>query len=103
MAFQTQPREVNSSMTRLPAGIYTDQTVDQFQVDAMQRLQISNFEVEGNKELCLIDGGSNNGLVRTGMRLYEMVEHPECVDIINASDGIQDGMKSLPISTYYAV
>eukprot|EP00957_Ditylum_brightwellii_P147466 11228940-Ditylum_brightwellii.AAC.1 len=44
MASQTQPRETRC----------------QFQVNAMQRLQISNLEVEGNKELCLIDGGSNN-------------------------------------------
>eukprot|EP00957_Ditylum_brightwellii_P083264 6331077-Ditylum_brightwellii.AAC.1 len=60
MASQTQHREVNSSMTRLPAGVYTDQTSCQFQVNAMQCLQISNLGVEGNKELCLIDGGSNN-------------------------------------------
>eukprot|EP00957_Ditylum_brightwellii_P109875 8381249-Ditylum_brightwellii.AAC.1 len=60
MASQTHPREVNSAMTRLPAGVYTDQTGHQFQVNAVQRLQISNLEVEGNKELCLIDGGSNN-------------------------------------------
>eukprot|EP00957_Ditylum_brightwellii_P038348 2899031-Ditylum_brightwellii.AAC.1 len=60
MASQTQPREVNSSLTRLPTGVYMDQTVHQFQVNAMQCLQISNLEVERNKELCLIDGGSNN-------------------------------------------
>eukprot|EP00957_Ditylum_brightwellii_P043233 3276296-Ditylum_brightwellii.AAC.1 len=35
MASQTQPRAVNSSMTRLPAGIYIDQTGRQFQVNAM--------------------------------------------------------------------
>eukprot|EP00957_Ditylum_brightwellii_P200314 15271636-Ditylum_brightwellii.AAC.1 len=69
----------------------------------MQYLQISNLEVEWNKELCLIDGGSNNGLAGAGMCLYEMAEHPEHVDIIGASDGIQDIMKSLPISTYCAV
>eukprot|EP00957_Ditylum_brightwellii_P132278 10086535-Ditylum_brightwellii.AAC.1 len=32
-----------------------------------------------------------------------MAEHPERVDIIGASDDMQDGMKSLPISTYCAV
>eukprot|EP00957_Ditylum_brightwellii_P132812 10127034-Ditylum_brightwellii.AAC.1 len=74
MASQTQPREVNSSMIRLPACI-------------------SNFEVKENKELCLIDGGSNNGLAGTGMHQYEMAEHPERVDIIGASDDVQDGMK----------
>eukprot|EP00957_Ditylum_brightwellii_P160754 12238490-Ditylum_brightwellii.AAC.1 len=63
-------------MTRLPAGIYTDQTGCQFQVNAMRHLQISNLEVEGNKELCLIDGGSNNSLAGAGMCLYEMAEHP---------------------------
>eukprot|EP00957_Ditylum_brightwellii_P075111 5707638-Ditylum_brightwellii.AAC.1 len=103
MASQTQPREVNSSMARLPAGVYMDQTGCQFQVNGMQHLQISNLEVEGSKELCLIDGGSNNGLAGAGMRLYEMAEHPEHVDIIGASDGIQYGMKSLPIGTYCAV
>eukprot|EP00957_Ditylum_brightwellii_P102330 7800400-Ditylum_brightwellii.AAC.1 len=61
------------------------------------------FEVEGDKKLCLIGGGSNNGLAGVGMRLYEMAEHPECVDIIGASDDIQDGMKSLHIGTYCAV
>eukprot|EP00957_Ditylum_brightwellii_P102021 7776042-Ditylum_brightwellii.AAC.2 len=35
MASQTQPREVNSSMARLPTGIYMDQTGCQFQVNAM--------------------------------------------------------------------
>eukprot|EP00957_Ditylum_brightwellii_P078090 5936857-Ditylum_brightwellii.AAC.1 len=74
LASQTQPRAVNSLMTRLPAGI-------------------SNLEVEGNKELCLIDGGFNNRLTGAGMRLYEMAEHPECVNIIGASDDVQDGMK----------
>eukprot|EP00957_Ditylum_brightwellii_P126409 9636060-Ditylum_brightwellii.AAC.1 len=69
----------------------------------MQHLQISNLEVEGNKDLCLIDGGSNNGLTGPGMCLYEMAEHPEHVDIIGASDEIQDRMKSLPIGTYCAV
>eukprot|EP00957_Ditylum_brightwellii_P129302 9863646-Ditylum_brightwellii.AAC.1 len=90
-------------MTRLPAGVYTDWTGHRFQVNVMQHLQISNLEVEENKELCLIDCSSNNGLVGTGMHLYEMVEHPERVDIIGASDDIQNGMKSLPISTYCAV
>eukprot|EP00957_Ditylum_brightwellii_P004375 331784-Ditylum_brightwellii.AAC.1 len=84
MASQTQPKKVNSSMTKLPAGI-------------------SNLEVEGNKELCFIDGGSNNGLAGTGMCLYEMAEHPEHVDIIGVSDDIQDGMKSLHIGTYCTV
>eukprot|EP00957_Ditylum_brightwellii_P180545 13752994-Ditylum_brightwellii.AAC.1 len=93
MASQTQPREFNSSMIILPAGICTDQTDHQFQVNAMQCIQISNIELEGNKELCLTDGGSNNGLAGEGMHLYEMAEHPEHVDIIGASDDIQDGMK----------
>eukprot|EP00957_Ditylum_brightwellii_P200237 15264576-Ditylum_brightwellii.AAC.1 len=88
MASQTQPREVSSSMTRLPAGVYTDQTGCQFEVNAMQRLHISNLEVEGRKELCLIDGDSNNGLAGAGIRLYEMAEHPECVDIIGTSDDV---------------
>eukprot|EP00957_Ditylum_brightwellii_P147431 11226212-Ditylum_brightwellii.AAC.1 len=90
-------------MTRLPAGVYTDQTGYHFQVNAMQHLQISNLEVDRRKELCPIDGGSNNGLVGAGMCLYEMAEHPERVDIIGASDDVQDEMKSLPISTYCAV
>eukprot|EP00957_Ditylum_brightwellii_P159923 12172839-Ditylum_brightwellii.AAC.1 len=77
MASQTQPREVNSSMTRLPSVVYTDQTGNQFQVNAMQCLQISNLEVKGNKELYFIDGGSNNGLAGAVMHLYEMAEHPE--------------------------
>eukprot|EP00957_Ditylum_brightwellii_P066359 5037341-Ditylum_brightwellii.AAC.1 len=93
MASQTQPREVNSSMTRLNACAYTDQAGCQIQVNAMRRLQISNLEVEGNKELCFIDGGSNNGLAEAVMHLYEMAERPEHVDIIGASDDIQDGMK----------
>eukprot|EP00957_Ditylum_brightwellii_P129722 9895612-Ditylum_brightwellii.AAC.1 len=77
MASQTQPREVNSSMTILPE--------------------------EGSKQLYLIDGGSNNGLAGAGMRLYEMTEHPEHVDIISASDDVQDRIISLPIDTYCAV
>eukprot|EP00957_Ditylum_brightwellii_P101964 7771692-Ditylum_brightwellii.AAC.1 len=56
----------------------------------MQCLQISNLEVEENKESCLIDGGSNNGLVGAGIHLYKMTEHPERVDIIGASYDIQD-------------
>eukprot|EP00957_Ditylum_brightwellii_P025228 1909578-Ditylum_brightwellii.AAC.1 len=100
MASHTQPREVNSSMTRLPAGTYTNQTDRQFQVNAMQHLKISNIEVEGNKEFCLIDDGSNNGLAGAGVCLYEMAEHPERVEIIGASNGVQDGTKSLPIGTY---
>eukprot|EP00957_Ditylum_brightwellii_P079584 6051311-Ditylum_brightwellii.AAC.1 len=75
MASQTQPGETGS----------------QFQVNAMQHLQISNLEVEGYKELGLIDGGSNNGLAGAEMHLYEMAEHPECVEVIGASDDIQDG------------
>eukprot|EP00957_Ditylum_brightwellii_P120778 9212466-Ditylum_brightwellii.AAC.2 len=59
MASQTQLREVNSSVTRLPAG--------------------------------------------ARMCLYDMAEHPERVDIIDASDNTQDGMKSLRISTHCAV
>eukprot|EP00957_Ditylum_brightwellii_P110902 8458892-Ditylum_brightwellii.AAC.1 len=39
IASQTQPREVNSSMTRLPTGIFMDQTCCQFQVNAMWHLQ----------------------------------------------------------------
>eukprot|EP00957_Ditylum_brightwellii_P015591 1175693-Ditylum_brightwellii.AAC.1 len=69
----------------------------------MQRLHISNLEIEENKDLCLIDGGSNNGLEGARMRLYEMSEHPERVDIIGARDDVQDGMKRLPIGTYCAV
>eukprot|EP00957_Ditylum_brightwellii_P193645 14746439-Ditylum_brightwellii.AAC.1 len=84
MASQTQPREVNSSMTILPTSVYMNQTGCQFQVNAMQHLQISNLEVEGNQALYLIDGGSNNGLAGAGMCLYETAEHPECVDIISA-------------------
>eukprot|EP00957_Ditylum_brightwellii_P196580 14978194-Ditylum_brightwellii.AAC.1 len=49
MASQKQPKEVNSSITRLPAG--------------------------------------------AGMCLDEMAEHPEHIDIIGASDDVQDGMK----------
>eukprot|EP00957_Ditylum_brightwellii_P048818 3703816-Ditylum_brightwellii.AAC.1 len=88
MASQAQPREIKSSMTRLPAGIYTDHTGCQFQVNDMQHFCISNLEVEENKEFCLNDGGSNNCLTGTGMCLYEMAEHPEPVDIIGASDDI---------------
>eukprot|EP00957_Ditylum_brightwellii_P140475 10702822-Ditylum_brightwellii.AAC.1 len=69
----------------------------------MRCLQISNLEVEGNKELCFIDGGSNNGLAGAGMCIYEMAEHPEGEDIIGTSDDVQDGMKSLPIVTYCTV
>eukprot|EP00957_Ditylum_brightwellii_P185170 14101216-Ditylum_brightwellii.AAC.1 len=93
MASPTQLREVNSSITRLPAGVYTDQAGRQFQVNAIGHLQISNLEVEGNKEICLIDGGSNNDMAGAGMHLYEMAEHPESVDIIVVSDDVQDGMK----------
>eukprot|EP00957_Ditylum_brightwellii_P104326 7946544-Ditylum_brightwellii.AAC.1 len=90
-------------MTRLSASIYVDQTGCQFQVNGMQHFQISNLDVEGNKESCLIAGGSNNGLAGARMCLYEIAEHPEQVDIIGTSDDTQDGMKSLPISTYCAV
>eukprot|EP00957_Ditylum_brightwellii_P136177 10385534-Ditylum_brightwellii.AAC.1 len=90
-------------MTRLPAVVCIDQTSCQFQVSATWHLQINILEVEGNKELCIIDGGSNNSLAGAGMHLYELAEYPECVDIIDASDNVQDGMKSLPISTYCAV
>ena len=103
MASQTQLRGVNSSMAMLPPGTYTDQNGRQFQVNAMRRLHISNLEIEENQDLCLIDGGSNNGLAGAGMHLFEMAEHPERVDIIGASDNVQDGMKSLPIGTYCAV
>eukprot|EP00957_Ditylum_brightwellii_P102285 7797543-Ditylum_brightwellii.AAC.1 len=59
MASQSQPKE----------------TGHQFQVNAIQHFQISNLEVERNKELCLIDSVSNNGLAGAGMCLYEMAEH----------------------------
>eukprot|EP00957_Ditylum_brightwellii_P064645 4906228-Ditylum_brightwellii.AAC.1 len=103
MASQTQPRDVNLSMPRLPAGVYTDQKGCQFQVNAMQCLQISNLEIEENKELCLIDGCSNNSLAEAGMHLFEMAEFSEPVTIIGASDDVQNGIKSLPIGTYCAV
>eukprot|EP00957_Ditylum_brightwellii_P063433 4815092-Ditylum_brightwellii.AAC.1 len=103
MASQIHLRKFNSSMTRLPAGVYTNQTGCQFQVNALQFLQISNLKVEGNKELCFIDGGSNNSFAGAGMHLYEMAEHPEHVDIIDASYNVQDGMKSLTIGTHCAV
>eukprot|EP00957_Ditylum_brightwellii_P121365 9255589-Ditylum_brightwellii.AAC.1 len=45
----------------------------------------------------------NNALAGAGMHLYEMAEHPECVEIVGASDSIQDGMKSLPFGTYCAL
>eukprot|EP00957_Ditylum_brightwellii_P094014 7158488-Ditylum_brightwellii.AAC.1 len=61
-----------------------DQTGCQFQVNAMQCLEISTLEVKGSKELCLIDGGSNNGLAGAMMCLCEMAEYPECVGIISA-------------------
>ena len=102
MKSQTKPKGVNSSMT-LPPGVYTDQNGRQFQINAIRRLHISNLEIEENKNLCLIDGGSNNGLAGAGMRLYEMAEYPERVDIIGASDNVQDEMKGLPIGTYCAV
>ena len=37
------------------------------------------------------------------MRLYEIAEYPERVDIIRASDNVQDGVKGLSIGTYCAV
>ena len=102
MRSQTKPKGVSSSRS-LPPGVYTDQNGRQFQINAIRRLHISNLEIEVNKELCLIDGGSNNGLAGAGMRLYEMAEYQERVDIIGASDNVQDGMKGLPVGTYCAV
>eukprot|EP00957_Ditylum_brightwellii_P165538 12602619-Ditylum_brightwellii.AAC.1 len=64
---------------------------------------MSNLEEEGIKELRLIDDGSNNSLSGAGIHLYEIAKNVEHADIIGASDDVQDGIKSLPISTYCAV
>ena len=102
MRSQTKPRGVHSSRNLSP-GVYTYQNGRQFLINAIRCLHISNLEIEVNKDLCLIDDGSNNGLAGAGMRLYEMAEYPERVDIIGARDNVQDGMKGLPIGTYYVV
>ena len=58
---------------------------------------------EEDSNLCLVDGGANSGLTGAGMREYEMSESPERVDIIGASDDVENGMNGLPIGTYCGV
>ena len=98
-------RQTQSSMANsLPPGRYTSDTGRQFQVNASRAVRIHQVEATGTAaNLCLIDGGSNNGLAGAGMRLFELPEVPDRVDIVGASDSVQDGMRDLPIATYCSV
>lgn len=49
--------------------------------------------------LCLIDGGANNRLAGANMRLYEMDDHPERIDVVGTIDQVENGMTSLPLAT----
>ena len=105
----TQPTIANimsasaASRSALPAGTYTDASGRQFHVTALRRIHLSALEVDAHDNLCLVDGGANNGLAGAAMRLLEQPEHPEMIDVVGASDRVESGMQSLPIGTYCAV
>ncbi len=96
-------REIMAARTQLPPGTYTDQGGRQFQINTLRTLYLSKMDVTSNDDLCLIDGGANNGLAGANMRLFEMNECPERIDVVGASDQVESGMTSLPLATYCAV
>jgi hypothetical protein len=96
-------REIMSAQTQLPRGTYTDQTGRQFQINVARCVRITKLDIDAGEDLCLIDGGSNNGLAGANMRLLEMPEHPERIDVIGASDQVESGMRGLPLATYCAI
>ena len=53
--------------------------------------------------MCLIDGGANSGVAGKRMREYEISEVTERVDIIGASDNVENSVDNLPIGTYCSV
>jgi uncharacterized protein YcfJ len=61
------------------------------------------MEVESHRDLCLIDGGSNNGMAVANMRLFEQAEQLELVDIVGPSNQVEPALHSLPLSTYCAI
>jgi hypothetical protein len=52
------------------------------------------MDVTSNDDLCLIDGGANIGLEGASMRPFEMIECPERIDVVGASDQVESGMTS---------
>ncbi|MEL6802173.1 MAG: hypothetical protein AAFO91_00130, partial [Bacteroidota bacterium] len=84
---------------RLPPGTYTGEDGRTYTVNAMKTVRISNMDaaIDGGM---LIDGGSNNGLAGVNMRLMEQLD--EKVNVIGASDAVENGMTNLPMGTYAA-
>ena len=62
-------REIMAARTQLPPGTYTYQGGRSFQINALRTLYLSKMGVTPNDDLCLIDGGANNGLAGANMRL----------------------------------
>ena len=100
MSAQTQSHQ---TVAQLPPGIYTSQDGRQFTINTLRKIRITSASVNDNDNLCLIDGGANSGLAGKCMREYEISEAPERVDIVGASDNVENGMDNLPIATYCSV
>ena len=66
-----------------------------------RQIQFSTFSINANSHLCLIDGGSNNGLAGNGMRLLEADISGERVDIIGATNAVD--LQDLPLGTFCSV
>jgi hypothetical protein len=102
---QQQPsiRDIMSSQMRLPPGDYNDSQGRRYHINTIRVIRLTHMELESHQDLCLIDGGSNNGLAGANMRLFEQAEQPELVDIVGPSNQVEPALRSLPVGTYCAV
>ena len=66
-------RSIMASSAQNPTNPSNSSQKREYNLSAIERRQIrfSTFSVHANSNLCLIDGGSNNGLAGSGMRLLE--------------------------------
>ena len=85
---------------RLPPGTYTNEDGRTFTINALKTVRISNLDAAADAGAMLIDGGSNSGLAGTNMRLLEQLD--EKVNVVGASDCVENGMQNLPVGTYAA-
>ena len=85
---------------RLPPGTYTGEDGRTYTINALKTVRISNLKMANEAGAMLIDGGSNSGLAGTNMRLLEQLDKK--VNVIGASDSVENGMQNLPVGTYAA-
>ena len=83
----------------LPRGTYTGEDGRTYTINAMKTVRISNVDAASDGGM-LVDGGSNNGLAGVNMRLLEQLD--EKVNVIGATDAVENGMTNLPVGTYAA-